>query len=455
MARRPALIASLVYAAAGSLWVLATDRLAERLGETAVWASHDLLQTVKGIAYVVVTALLVYALVRRATVTSVERARELEAAVDERTRDLSLARREADDLFENAPCGYHTLDAEGRIERINATELAWVGCARDELVGRPMTELLTPGSRKVYERSFPGVVEGTASLNVEVTLIRRNGDFLPVLVSATAERADDGAFLRSRSIVLDRTELFEAQRRIERLNRLLQTHNTELEIRNRDLMSFAYTISHDLRAPLRAVNGFAAIVRRRYCDSLPEEAARYLDNIVAASERMDRQIEDLLRYARLAGEVIMRPLPLLPIVQRIRDERRALLTEVGGSIALPEADAEITADRMLLSRVLENLVDNAIRYRSPDRKVLVRVTYQREADFVEISVTDNGVGIAPEHHERVFTLFQRLQHDDHTGTGVGLALARRAAEAMHGSLTVNSTPDVGSTFSLRLPLEAG
>jgi signal transduction histidine kinase len=242
-----------------------------------------------------------------------------------------------------------------------------------------------------------------------------------------------------------------SRRHTAELERRIAERTEELEIRNRDLAAFSYSISHDLRAPVRAVAGFSEIISTRYGESLPEEARHYLDSITTAGERMNRLIDDLLRYARLGSTTReLEDLSLTPVVNEITTEFEPELVRVSGTLHASIGDIRVRAERSLLEQIVVNLVQNAIRYRASGRALEIWIRASRIDGRVELSVTDNAIGIAPEHHERIFSLFQRLQTDDYEGTGIGLALARRAAELLGGSLTVRSAPGQGSTFVLTL-----
>lgn len=332
MKRYPAIVASLLYLAAGSLWILTSDLAAGYLAGRLGGATLEELQRYKGLLYVFLTSVLVYILVRGATIASRRYAAEMEERVAERTREIEAVRR-----------------------------------------------------------------------------------------------------------------------RLENLNAKLTRRNYDLELSNRDLESFSYSVSHDLRAPLRAVNGFSEILRKHHAAELSTEARHYLTNVIVSATRMNRLIDDLLRYARLGRRSIApEPIALLPIVRQICQEFDQELASIGGSVVLPDNDEIVLAEESLVAQIVSNLIENAVRYRSPDRELVVSIAIERHEERVHLSVRDNGQGIPPVHQERIFALFQRLQNDD-AGTGLGLALGRRAAEAIEGRLTVESLAGEGSTFTLSLP----
>jgi PAS domain S-box-containing protein len=442
MSRHPAARAALFYLAAGSVWILLSDALVfhSKKGVSGLLAEH--LQLVKGLFLIVVTAVFIFLLLQSALRATQTYAQELERRVLERTEELT-------DIYNLTPCGYHTTDTEGRIVRINDYELDWLGFSRDEVIGRRFSAFLSDSSRRSYSTTFSRIGETGRVHNLEFELVSKNGSLIPVLLNATADYDRKGVFLMSRSTMIDMTSLVEARERIAALNQDQISRNCELERLNEDLSDFSYTVSHDLVAPLRAVIGFAEIIRDRYSDRMPAKGRHYLDNILAAGERMDRLIHDLLRYARL-GTTVLQPVPLALVLDSVSREIEGALAETGGRLLLPETDAVVTAEESLLRQIISNLVENALHYRDPGRTLLIEIFLQRTDGSIKLSVRDNGIGIAAEYQKRIFRIFQRLGTASHEGTGVGLAIARRAAEKIGGYIEVKSSPGAGSTFTLTL-----
>ncbi|MDF1566552.1 MAG: ATP-binding protein [Spirochaetaceae bacterium] len=444
MNKRPELIAALIYMTVGALWIVFSDSLVHTIASGSSTLTVEKLQLAKGFFFVAASGILVYLLVRSSTRRTQRHNAELEQHIAARTAELS-------DLYHRAPCGYHSLDSEGRFVRVNDCEIEWLGYSREELLGTRFSDYLEPESLRIFKQNFPGFMLTGEVENLEFILRRRDGSKLPILLNATAIRDEEGKYIMSRSNMFDMTELLEAREDIESLNRELTERNRELETRNSDLASFSYSISHDLRAPVRAITGFSEIIARRHGTTLPDEARHYLNNITAAGNRMNRLIDDLLRYARLGStslEIV--PLALEPLLEGLSSEFTPTLEPLSGSLHCAAGHLHVRAEHSLLEQILSNLLENAIRYRSPTRPPVISIEAAHTDGGVEIAVADNGIGIPPEHHERIFSLFQRLQNDDEEGTGIGLALARRAAELLGGSLSLTSIPDVGTTFILTL-----
>ncbi len=240
----------------------------------------------------------------------------------------------------------------------------------------------------------------------------------------------------------------------EELERHVALRTAELEEKNRELEAFSYSISHDLRAPLRAVKGFTEIIAQRYRSSLPPEAMRYFDNILESTEYMGRMISDLLDYARLGKSTTrLEPVPLRPLLEAIVDEFAPACAESNAAIEIDEELPSVMGSPTLLRRLFTNLIENALKYRRDNVPPRIRISGAAKNGCVELEVADNGIGIAPEFSEKIFNLFQRLHsRERYGGTGVGLAVVKKIAELMEGRVRVESTPGEGSRFIVTLTL---
>jgi signal transduction histidine kinase len=241
--------------------------------------------------------------------------------------------------------------------------------------------------------------------------------------------------------------LREMQKELERQAAQLKTANEELE-------AFAYSVSHDLRAPLRAINGFAQILCERCAASLPPEGLACLEKVQYASRRMDVLIQDLLTYARTGrGSVRAIPVPLSPLVQEIECMFGERLAAASAHFEVSQPLATPLGDPTLIEEILTNLLDNALKYRRRDSVPELRLSATATAEHVLIQLADNGIGMPAEYQQKIFQVFQRLHHEhEYPGTGIGLAIVDKAARAMGGEVSVESSPGQGSTFSVRLPV---
>jgi PAS domain S-box-containing protein len=237
----------------------------------------------------------------------------------------------------------------------------------------------------------------------------------------------------------------ELEKRVEERTRELRTSNKQLE-------SFCYTIAHDLRAPLRAMAGFSATLLDDFSPQLNDRGRSYLEKIVAGGEHMDRLIHDLLDYGRLTTvdfepktidvEEILRS--VITQLQPAIDERHATIERKG---KLPK----IRGHQVVLEAAFSNLIANALKFVPPEKSPRVTIWSEQEDKKVRIWIADNGIGIEPRYHTKIFEVFQQLHSQDaYPGTGIGLAIVRRALQRIGGEVGVESEPGKGSRFWIRV-----
>jgi light-regulated signal transduction histidine kinase (bacteriophytochrome) len=233
----------------------------------------------------------------------------------------------------------------------------------------------------------------------------------------------------------------------------LELRTQQLEAANQELEAFAYSVSHDLRAPLRAISGFAEILARRHRASLDDQARHYLDNIVRASANMGMLIDDLLRVSRLGRSAVrLRDVDVATLVEQTLQHLSPQVRETGASITVAADLPTVHGDPTLLGQVFTNLLDNALTYRRPDVATQIDLSWGSSAEAWTFAVADNGIGIAADQFEKIFRPFQRLHsYDEYPGTGIGLALVNKAVQMLGGRTWVESTPGEGSTFRFTLP----
>lgn len=282
--------------------------------------------------------------------------------------------------------------------------------------------------------------------------------FLPVLL--VTSRRNVGLATRNLwksidEVVLTPIERVELQARVEVMLRARRL-SEELYQRNQDLEAFVHAVTHELRAPLRAMAGFAQAAIEDM--ALPEDssAALHLQRIVQASEDMKHVLDSLLTFARLGREVQMQTVWLQPLIDSCLN---ALQKEIASTMAQIECEIEcstVEADPLLLKAVMGNLLSNALKFRCKHRRLQVRIRSYQRGEFCRIEVQDNGIGMLPEDVNRIFTPFARLHGiEEYAGVGLGLSIVKKAVTLMGGRYGVASSLDEGSTFWVELPLIEG
>ena len=245
--------------------------------------------------------------------------------------------------------------------------------------------------------------------------------------------------------------------RYDRETRLRATAD-ELRRSNAALEEFAYIASHDLKEPLRKIQTFGDLLRRKIGDTLPTDARGYLDRMSASAVRMQGLIDGLLAYSRASRKVeAPGAVALREVVRGVLGDLEARLGETGGRVEVGELPS-VLADPLPMRQLFQNLIGNALKFNRPGTPSLVRVWSETDPSCPGwgcIHVEDNGIGFEPDQAERIFGLFERLEgRSQYEGTGVGLAICRKIVERHGGTLTATATPGVGATFTFCLPTTA-
>lgn len=259
------------------------------------------------------------------------------------------------------------------------------------------------------------------------------------------ELGDDVEAMRAR-ILRDLDDTQEANRRLDEQAR-------DLERSNRDLEQFAYVASHDLQEPLRKVSSFCQLLQRRYGGQLDERADQYIEFAVDGAQRMQRLINDLLAFSRVGRTTSgFTQVSLGEVAAAAAAQLEQTRAETGGRIDLGPLPA-VTGDPTLLRQLLLNLIGNSLKFHREGVPPVVEVSGELDGENVELTVSDNGIGIDAEYADKIFVIFQRLHaRDVYPGTGIGLALAKKIVEFHGGTITLHPREDSGATVRVTLPV---
>lgn len=264
--------------------------------------------------------------------------------------------------------------------------------------------------------------------------------------SAGQPRAFSGTLLDITQLMRARETLAERQGELERL---VEERTAELRDTVAELEGFSYSVSHDLRAPLRAMQSFAQLLAEDYATALDETGRDYLKRIVNASHRMDQLIHDVLVYSRVARtELALEPVDLERVIDGVVESHPQLQANAA-DVTIARPLPAVLANEAALTQCLANLLSNAAKFVAPGTRPRIEIDAVEASGRIRLRVRDYGIGIAPEFHQKIFGVFERLSRD-YEGTGIGLAVVRKAAERMGGSVSLQSEVGAGSTFTLEL-----
>ncbi|MFO7990862.1 MAG: ATP-binding protein [Thermoplasmata archaeon] len=246
----------------------------------------------------------------------------------------------------------------------------------------------------------------------------------------------------------------ELRKHEENLEKTVQQRTEELQDSLEELKTFSYSVSHDLRAPVRAMEGFSSILLEDYSDELDQTGRDYLKRIHNSSQNMDRLISDLLKYGRLTHEAKeVKRVSLENVVKDVISDLEDEIEDSGAHLKTTGVFPDVTANKTMLKQCISNLIKNAIKFVENGKRPEIEISGEKVGNEARVEVKDNGIGIPEEHQEKIFDVFERLHgRETYSGTGVGLAIVRKGIERMGGEIGVESTPGEGSTFWITLPL---
>ncbi|HYE98843.1 MAG TPA: ATP-binding protein, partial [Planctomycetota bacterium] len=307
--------------------------------------------------------------------------------------------------------------------------------------GKPYLDLIVPEDVPLIEASVQRALAEHRPYEIDYRIRHKNGELRWVSDRGVATLDAQRRPLHYDGVVIDITDRKNAEEDLRQRTEELKAANTELD-------SFAYTVSHDLRAPLRTMHRFSDLLLQEYEDKpLDAEAASYLKRIAEGSKQMDLLIQALLSYSRLSREeIVLEPVSLERAAREALEALAGDLDLLKARVDVESPLPQVMGEQTLIGQVFSNLLSNAIRFMPEGVTPRVRIRAERLGRQVRVWIEDNGVGIEPEHHERIFKIFERLDPRRNSGTGIGLAIVRKAMEQMRGAVGLESAPGKGSRF---------
>jgi PAS domain S-box-containing protein len=339
------------------------------------------------------------------------------------------------------------IDMDQKVSLINKKGCEILGYDENEIIGKNWFDTFIPKSnrdevRAVFKKLMSGEIEPVEYF--ENSILTKDNEERIIAWHNTFLRDEDSKIIATLSSGEDITERKKADGELRRLT-------SELERSNIDLQQFAYSASHDLQEPLRVVAGFVKLLEKRYKDKLDEKAYEFIDYTVEGVERMQMLIKDLLAYSQVSmkGNIFKTTNCSVVLEEAIWNLHTAI--EVSGIEITYDLLPTVMGDSSQLSRLFQNLIGNAIKFKRSEPLKIHISAEQNENEWV-FSVKDNGIGIDPQHFDRIFIVFQRLHtKEEYDGTGIGLAICKKIVERHGGKMWVESEYGKGSIFYFTLP----
>jgi PAS domain S-box-containing protein len=398
----------------------------------------------------------------------------LNADLERRVRQQTTELRRFMSVIEASTDYIGMADVDGRLLYLNRAFREALGPhPRGELWSTPVRELYTSDVyARIESEARPAAIRDGHWLG-ETELRRFDGTTIPVsqlllahvapageleyfstiMRDATQRRRMEGELrVRAERLAALNRDLERRAAEVEGLNADLKRRAAEVEASNQELEAFSYTVSHDLRAPLRAIEGYSRIVLEDFAGQLPDELRDYLGDIRRNTLHMGRLVDELLTLSRLGRQAITkRMISVVTLVEQCLLELRP--RRIGRQIDLRIGDLPpCNADRALLKQVWFNLLDNALKYTSKRERAIIEITAEHLPKVTIYSVKDNGVGFDMKYRDKLFGVFQRLhRQEEYEGTGVGLAIVQRMIQRHGGKVWAKAAPELGAQFSFSLP----
>jgi len=364
------------------------------------------------------------------------------------------ALQEIEDLYNNAPCGYHSLASDGTIMRMNQTELKWLGYTMDEVLGKMhVTAILVPEEHTSYYNDFEAFKREGFIHNKEHTFVRKDGSTFPVLLNATAIYNELGEYTMSRGTVIDITERKAYEQQLMEVNKKLTRFNTDKD-------NFLNVAAHDLKSPVNNILGLISLINMQKGNISPEQA-EYILHIQHLCSNMQSLIGNLLDIGKIEGGVMeftREPVNVSEFMKEHLDDFKEHAATKHISLILEDRTPNscIVTDRSALQRISENLISNALKFSPPHTRVIIRL--EQNDHHLKMEVQDHGLGIQPDEINLLFRKFQKLSTRPTGGegsSGLGLSIVKELVTALNGKISVSSEVNKGTTFSVELPVSKG
>lgn len=446
IAKRSPLAIAGVYLVFSSIWIVYSDSWVLRFYDDPLIITT--IQTYKGWAFVLLSSVVIYFLILSSNKTILK-------FFKNKLRVESIY----EATFEQAAVGIVHHDEEYNWMRVNDKFCDMLQYSKSELNKISVEKLVHPEDLEYGKMMDKKVLNGElSSYQIEKRYRRKDESIVHVLLSKTIAKDTDNNHMFFVSVLKDITHLKKIETELENFNieleQQVEERTKQLEVINDELESFSYSVSHDLRTPLRAISGYSNLLIEDHLDQLNSEGREFIDIIQSEVSRMGRLIDDLLAFSKLSRTGMQEiEFCMDDLVKKCIDEVNQVSADQNTPIEVGELQS-VTGDPNLLKQVWINLISNAVKYRRKDVNPEIKISRNEDAENKRIifSIQDNGVGFDMKYKDKLFGVFQRLHSDDEfEGTGIGLALVQRIVNRHKGEVWADSKPGVGSVFYFSIP----
>jgi PAS domain S-box-containing protein len=362
-------------------------------------------------------------------------------------------------IIDFLPDATFAIDREGKVIAWNRATEEMTGAAKNEVIGKKGFAHAIPFYGNARPILIDLVFRDQKDIEKEYDFVLRKGDQLTAEVFAPLLYKGKGAYLwgiaaplyDSKGNIVGAIESIRDITEHKQIEDALTKKSEELARSNADLAQFAYAASHDLQEPLRTITSFVQLLQKRYHGKIDPDADEFIDFIVGGTKRMQQLINDLLTYSRVnTRKGPLSPMKIEDVLQKAMQNLRYILEEVKGTVIYEEMPS-IVADEPQMTQLFQNLIGNALKFHGEEAPK-VEISAARKGNDWIFSVKDNGIGIDPQYKDRIFEIFQRLHtREEYSGTGIGLAIAKKIVERHGGRIWVDGEPGKGTTFRFTIP----
>jgi PAS domain S-box-containing protein len=348
-------------------------------------------------------------------------------------------------IVETAQEGIWLVDENNKGSFVNKRLCEMLGYTAEEMIGKEVFHFLDDEGKKIARESIEKRKQG-GSDTLTFKFITKQGALLWTYISYSSVLDDNGTYMGTLAMITDITQRKLHEELLEKSEANLELKNKQLEQKNKELEQFAYVASHDMQEPLRTTSSFVELLQQQYKGKLDEKADKYLTFIAESSDRMKVLIKDLLDYSRIGKKKELAEVDCNIMLKEVLADLGAAINEAGAEITIEQLPV-VNGYPTEIKQLFQNLIINAIKFRQKSIPSAIKISAQKKQGHWEFAFADNGIGIAKEHTERIFIIFQRLHtRNEYDGSGIGLSHCKKIVELHKGRIWVESTPGKGSTF---------